>query len=165
MYCPRPRNLILIKRPLCAITSVLIFFCEKTTVLVEKVFHPATSEAQLTALCHMLSLFYQTEYQLVHSFSNFPRRISIGKRPNLPVLSRYVLKLTHESIRNKPCPLTLAKLPSEEVLPPVRYVNQLKRFQSKLSYSHKYEFPRKSSKNETSSRRKWAQVSDRCQSG
>ena len=39
----------------------IIFFCEKTTVLAEKVFHPAAGEAQLTALCHMLSLFYQAE--------------------------------------------------------------------------------------------------------
>ena len=41
--------------------DALIFFCEKTTVLAEKVFHPAAGEAQLTALCHMLSLFYQAE--------------------------------------------------------------------------------------------------------
>ena len=40
---------------------VLIFFCVKTTVLAEKVFHLAAGEAQLTALCHMLSLFYQAD--------------------------------------------------------------------------------------------------------
>ena len=41
--------------------DILIFLCEKTTVLAEKVFHPAAGEAQLTALCHMLTLFYQAE--------------------------------------------------------------------------------------------------------
>ena len=46
---------------LAELADEIIFFCEKTTVLAEKVFHPAASEAQLTALCHMLSLFYQAE--------------------------------------------------------------------------------------------------------
>lgn len=40
----------------------LIFFRKKTTVLAEKVFHLAASGAQLTAPCHMLSLFYQTDF-------------------------------------------------------------------------------------------------------
>ena len=34
-------------------------FCEKTTVLAEKVFHPAAGEAQLKAFVTCLSLHYQ----------------------------------------------------------------------------------------------------------
>ena len=71
---------------LAELADEIIFFCEKTTVLAEKVFHPAAGEAQLTALYHMLSLIYQAEEQIVHSFSNLPRRNFIGKRPSFPDL-------------------------------------------------------------------------------
>ena len=45
---------------LAELADEIIFFCEKTTVLAEKVFHPAASGAQLTAAYHMLSLFHRT---------------------------------------------------------------------------------------------------------
>ena len=35
---------------LAKLADEIIFFCKKTTVLAEKVFHPAASVAQLTAL-------------------------------------------------------------------------------------------------------------------
>ena len=35
---------------LAELADEIIFFCKKTTVLAEKVFHPAASVAQLTAL-------------------------------------------------------------------------------------------------------------------
>ena len=46
---------------LAELADEIIFFCEKTTVLAEKVFHPAASGAQLTASYRMLSLFHQTD--------------------------------------------------------------------------------------------------------
>ena len=72
---------------LAELADEIIFFCEKTTVLAEKVFHPAASEAQLTAPCHMLSLFYQTDWYLVHSFSNYQEESLVARGQNIPVLS------------------------------------------------------------------------------
>ena len=41
------------------LSKELNIFCEKTTVLAEKVFHPAAGEAQLKAFVTCLSLHYQ----------------------------------------------------------------------------------------------------------
>ena len=76
--------------------SWLIFFCPKTTVLAEKLFHPAdqrsTADSTLCDCVTCKSLPYQRWYQTDHSFSKFLQRNSISKRPRILLVSKLRLE-------------------------------------------------------------------------